>query len=50
MTGRYPVSIGMQHNTVQPDEPWGLPLEFPLLPELLVEIGGYSTHAFGKWY
>ena len=27
MTGRYPVRYGMQHATIKPGSPWGLPLD-----------------------
>ena len=49
LTGLYPIHTGMYHGTVKADTPWGLPLEFTLLPEWLKRAGNYSTHAVGKW-
>ena len=48
LTGRYPITIGMQYGDVDPSENWGLPLDETLLPEILQEEG-YKTYAVGKW-
>ncbi|XP_040077395.1 arylsulfatase B-like [Ixodes scapularis] len=49
MTGRYPIHTGMQHFVIQPGEPWGLPLEYRLMPEFFRDLG-YKTHMVGKWH
>ena len=48
MTGRYPISTGMQHECIQADSAWGLPLDETLMPELLKDAG-YHTSMLGKW-
>uniref|UniRef100_A0A7S2MLX8 Sulfatase N-terminal domain-containing protein n=1 Tax=Octactis speculum TaxID=3111310 RepID=A0A7S2MLX8_9STRA len=48
MTGNYPISIGMQHDCITPASPWGLPLEYAIMPEMLQQAG-YRTHMVGKW-
>ncbi|BFZ15529.1 hypothetical protein BsWGS_18568 [Bradybaena similaris] len=49
MTGRYQIHTGLQHNIIWPSQPFGLPLQFPTIADLL-RSGGYSTHAIGKWH
>ncbi|KAH9369668.1 hypothetical protein HPB48_007635 [Haemaphysalis longicornis] len=49
MTGLYPIHTGMQHNVIYVGEPWGLPLNFKLMPHYLKDLG-YETHAIGKWH
>ena len=48
LTGRYPLTIGMQYGEVDMSESWGLPLEETLLSEVLQDEG-YKTYAVGKW-
>ena len=50
LTGRYPVSMGMQYGTVLASKPWGMPLDETTVAEVLRAAGGYKTHAIGKWH
>jgi hypothetical protein len=49
LTGRYPLSIGMQYGVVQTDTPWGLNLNETTIAEVLSD-SGYATHMLGKWH
>ena len=49
LTGRYPLSIGMQYGMVGANAEWGMPLEEITLAEVLHDYS-YSTHMLGKWH
>ncbi|XP_077513069.1 arylsulfatase B-like [Amblyomma americanum] len=49
MTGRYPIRMGLQGFPIGIGEPRGLPLDSPILPQYLKELG-YETHLVGKWH
>lgn len=50
MTGRYPIRYGLQDYVILEQSPFGLHLNETTLPQLLRDIGGYDTHAVGKWH
>jgi len=53
MTGRYPWRLGLQTDlNMNPSSSMrcGVDLSLKLLPQHLKELGGYSTHAIGKWH
>ena len=49
LTGRYPISLGMQYDELQPNQLWGLNRSETLISEVLRDSGGYKTYAIGKW-
>eukprot|EP01035_Chromulina_nebulosa_P019812 gene19812-25756_t len=49
LTGRYPLSIGMQYGMVLATAEWGMPLDEITLAEVLKEEN-YNTHMLGKWH
>ena len=49
MTGRYPISLGIQHDVFQPYTTECLDTTQHLLPEV-VKSNGYATHMVGKWH
>ena len=53
LTGRYPWRLGLQTDAnLNPAESLrcATALDTQLLPSILKELGGYTTHAFGKWH
>ena len=48
LTGKYPIHLGMQHDVIQPESPFGLPLGHQIMPAFLKDHYGYSTHMVGK--
>ena len=49
MTGRYPISLGIQHNVFSTWTPECLSPNQQLLPEI-IKSNGYATHMVGKWH
>ena len=49
MTGYHPIHLGLQHNVIYNDQPWGLPLHYKTLPQYLQRFG-YESHIVGKWH
>jgi arylsulfatase A-like enzyme len=48
LTGLLPIKTGMQHECIQANSPWGLPVETIILPQML-NLFGYSSHMIGKY-
>ena len=48
MTGRHPVSLGLQHGVILDAVPDAVPINETLLPQLL-RAAGYKSYFFGKW-
>jgi len=49
LTGRYPLSIGMQYGMVAATAEWGMPLDEVTIAEVLQD-NHYTTHMLGKWH
>ena len=47
MTGKYAVHIGMHHNVIETQSPWGLLLSEKLMPEHLQSLGYRSYMVCG---
>jgi arylsulfatase A-like enzyme len=48
MTGRLPVSTGMQHECITTGSEWGLKKSETTMADIL-QSNGYKTHIIGKW-
>ncbi|XP_046466733.1 arylsulfatase B [Neodiprion pinetum] len=49
LTGRYPLRAGMQGIPLTTGERWGIPVDIPLFPGHLRNLG-YTTRLLGKWH
>ncbi|XP_046733770.1 arylsulfatase B-like [Diprion similis] len=49
LTGRYPLRTGMQGFPLTAGERWGIPVDTPLFPGHLRNLG-YTTRLVGKWH
>lgn len=49
LTGRYPLTTGMQYSIIMPTTSWGLDLDEVTLAQVLSD-DGYKTHMYGKWH
>jgi len=49
MTGRYPLSIGMQYGAVEATVSWGVNMSETLFPQVLQRSGKYTNYQLGKW-
>jgi len=49
LTGRYPLSNGMQYSIIMPTTSYGLDLDEILISNVLQD-NGYATHIVGKWH
>ena len=49
LTGRHPLSVGMQYSIIMPTTAWGLGLDEKTIAEVLGDAG-WKTHALGKWH
>ncbi|XP_060068036.1 arylsulfatase I-like isoform X1 [Ylistrum balloti] len=49
MSGRHPIHTGLQESVIVGAQPYGLPLNFTIMPQWLQKLG-YRTHMVGKWH
>ena len=49
LTGRHPVTIGLQYRVIAAGQRSGIPLQYKLMPEYLNDLG-YESHMIGKWH
>jgi len=49
MTGRHPLTTGMQYSIIMPTTSWGLNLDETTMAEAFKQ-NGYATHMVGKWH
>ena len=49
LTGKYPLSLGMQYGMIAATAEWGMPLDEVTIAEVLKD-NSYTTHMLGKWH
>ena len=49
MTGRYPLTLGMQYGSISHTSPWGLPFDEITIANVLKDSGRYTNYMLGKW-
>lgn len=49
LTGRYPLSVGMQYDLIDTEDQWGLDLSETTIADVF-KGEGYSTYMLGKWH
>ena len=49
LSGRYQIHTGLQHGVILGLEPYGMPLDDILMPQVFKNCG-YDTHIVGKWH
>jgi len=49
LTGRFPLTIGMQYGTVEATVMWGVNMTETMFPEVLKSKGSYTNYQLGKW-
>jgi hypothetical protein len=50
LTGRYPLTLGMQYGVVEPQLTNALSLDETTIAEVLRDEGGYTSYMLGKWH
>jgi len=49
LTGRFPLTQGMQYGSVESTVSWGVNMTETLFPEVLKSKGSYTNYQLGKW-
>lgn len=49
LTGKYPSNVGMQHEVIYSDQPFGLGLQEKTMANYM-KNSGYRTYLIGKWH